>query len=159
MSLELNRGEIPTVNVRWFPPAQLQGPSLGENTTSRLSQNLFDFNFVSIFSRVNNHSKICQFSLAEILNVIFVIIEYVFFLQINVLGYNVFYKKENKESWVVKFADRSTFLVLKNLSFDTTYYVRVNVRYEDDVRAKLSRTSVIKTFSLGWCAILTKFTL
>nr|XP_022311428.1 neogenin-like isoform X3 [Crassostrea virginica] len=91
VSLELNRGEIPTVNVRWFPPAQLQGPSL---------------------------------------------------------GYNVFYKKENKESWVVKFADRSTFLVLKNLSFDTTYYVRVNVRYEDDVRAKLSRTAVIKTFSL-----------
>lgn len=78
VSLELNRGEIPTVNVRWFPPAQLQGPSLGENTTSRLSQNLFEFNFVSIFSRVNNHSNIVQFSLAEILNVIFVIIEYVF---------------------------------------------------------------------------------
>lgn len=76
VSLELNRGEIPTVNVRWFPPTQLQGPSLGENTTSRLSQNLFEFNFVSIFSRVN--SKIGQFSLAEILNVIFVIIEYVF---------------------------------------------------------------------------------
>ena len=82
-----------------------------------------------------------------------------FFPQINVLGYNVFYKKQNKERWVVKFADRSTFLVLKNLSFDTTYYVRVNVRYEDDVRAKLSRTAVIKTFSLGWCALLTKFNL
>ena len=38
VSLELNRGEIPTVNVRWFPPAQLQGPSLGKKTTSRLSQ-------------------------------------------------------------------------------------------------------------------------
>lgn len=71
VSLELNRGEIPTVNVRWFPPAQLQGPSLGENT----SLNLFEFNFVSIFSRVNNHSKSGQFSLAENLNVIFVIIE------------------------------------------------------------------------------------
>eukprot|EP00105_Crassostrea_gigas_P038070 XP_019922218.1 PREDICTED: receptor-type tyrosine-protein phosphatase F [Crassostrea gigas] len=91
VSLELNHGEIPTVNVRWFPPAQLQG---------------------------------------------------------QLLGYNVYYKKQGEKRWTVMFADRTTFLVLRNLSFDSTYYVRVNVHYSDGVKAKLSRTAVIKTFSL-----------
>lgn len=91
VSLELNYREIPTVNVRWFPPAQLQG---------------------------------------------------------QLLGYNVYYKKQDEKRWTVMFADRTTFLVLRNLSFDSTYYVRVNVHYSDDIKAKLSRTAVIKTFSL-----------
>ncbi|XP_056002007.1 fibronectin-like [Ostrea edulis] len=90
VSLELNHGEIPTVNVRWRPPPQIQGPSL---------------------------------------------------------GYNVYYKKEAEKKWRVKFADR-TFLILRNLSFDTTYYVRVGVFYKDNTDARLSHTVEIKTFSL-----------
>ncbi|XP_061190241.1 phosphatidylinositol phosphatase PTPRQ-like [Saccostrea echinata] len=91
VSLELNHGEIPTINVRWSPPLKTQGPAL---------------------------------------------------------GYNVFYKKKEDKRWRMKFVDRAAFLILKNLSFDTTYYVKVNVRYENDIRAKLSHTVEIKTFSL-----------
>lgn len=64
------------------------------------------------------------------------------------VGYNVYYKKEAEKKWRVKFADR-TFLILRNLSFDTTYYVRVGVFYKDNTDARLSHTVEIKTFSLG----------
>lgn len=87
--------------------------------------------------------------IAFIIILLFYAIQYIVIYCDDSAGYNVYYKKQDEKRWTVMFADRTTFLVLRNLSFDSTYYVRVNVHYSDDIKAKLSRTAVIKTFSLG----------